>query len=252
MFVRAYRDGSFAGLRIQPRGDASGRFAYPIYTIYHINMIPEVRAILLSFLIMSLKSCPTMAEFDYSNTILIVKPVGPDAIASLRSDHNTNRLMSFHFEDGVSSVSGYDDSRSRECTPCVSRPPELQLHLQFDPEPKDATQGFVLENFQKPPPEVEDHGDSITDPDYWRSKKKLYSAQLDVEFERTKLESVKRSADLRARDLATFSAGKALLEAEDHGTLRRTLNIDGTRRSIMRLNTISFRKSFGSDGNVYI
>ncbi len=132
------------GLRIQPRGDASGRFAYPIYTIYHINMIPEIRAILLSFLIMSLKFCLTMAEFDYSNTILIVKPVGPDATASLQSDHNTNRLMSFHFEDGVSRVSGYDDSRSRECTPYVSRPPELELHLQFDPGPKDAMQGFVF------------------------------------------------------------------------------------------------------------
>ena len=49
--------------------------AYPTYTIYHINMIPEIRAILPSFLIMSLKFCLTMAEFDYSNTILIVKPL---------------------------------------------------------------------------------------------------------------------------------------------------------------------------------
>ena len=90
-----------------------------------------------------------MAEFDYSNTILIVKPVGPEAAASLRSDHNTNRLKSyrFEFEDGVGSFSGHDpsdDPRSRECTPYVSRPPELELHLQFDPEPKDATQGFVF------------------------------------------------------------------------------------------------------------
>ena len=55
--------------------------AYPTYTIYNINMIPEIRAILLSFLIMSLKFCLTMAEFDYSNTILIMKPVEPDATA---------------------------------------------------------------------------------------------------------------------------------------------------------------------------
>ena len=122
--------------------------AYPTYTIYHINMIPEIRAILLSFL-MPLKSYPTMAEFDYSNTILIVKPVGPAATASLRSEHNTNRLKSFHFEDGVSRVSGYDDSRSRECTPYISRPPELQLHLQFDPGPKNATQGFFFETDEK-------------------------------------------------------------------------------------------------------
>ena len=125
-------------------GGSKCLIAYPTYTIYHINMIPEIRAILLSFLIMSLKLCLTMAEFDYSNTILIVKPVGPDAAASLRSEYNTKRLISFHFEDGVSSISGYDDSRSRECTPYVSRPPELELHLQFDPEPKDATQGFVF------------------------------------------------------------------------------------------------------------
>lgn len=96
--------------------------AYPTYTIYHINMIPEIRAILLSFLIMPLKSYPTMAEFDYSNTILIVKPVETDTAASLRSEHNTNRLKSFHFEDGVSSVAEYDDTRSREYTPYVSRP----------------------------------------------------------------------------------------------------------------------------------
>ena len=64
---------------------------YPTYTIYHRNMIPEIRAIPLLFLILSLKSCLTMAEFDYSKTILIVKPMGP---------HNTERLISFHSEDG--------------------------------------------------------------------------------------------------------------------------------------------------------
>ena len=45
-----------------------------------------------------------MAEFNYTNTILIVKPVGSDAAASLRSEHNTNRLKSFYFEVGVSSI----------------------------------------------------------------------------------------------------------------------------------------------------
>lgn len=57
----------------------------------------------------------------------------------------------------------------------------------------------------------------ITDPAYWRNKEKLYSAQLKVELQRTKLERAKRSADSRARDLATFPAGKVLLDAEDHG-----------------------------------
>ena len=79
-----------------------------------------------------------MAEFDYSNTILMLRPIGPDATASLRSHHNDNRLI-LHFEDTVSRVSGYDDASSRECTPIVSCPPELVLHLRFDPEPKDAT-----------------------------------------------------------------------------------------------------------------
>ena len=63
-----------------------------------------------------------MAEFDYSNTILIVKPVGPDAAASLRSEHNTKRLISFHFEDGVSSVSEYKDSIVRVATVASSFP----------------------------------------------------------------------------------------------------------------------------------
>ena len=137
------------GLRIQPRGDASGRFVYSIYIIYYINMISEIRAILLSFLIMSLKFCLTMAEFDYSNTILIVKSVESDATASLRSEYNTKRLISFHFENCVSSIFEYDDLRSRECILYVSRPPKLELHLQFDPESKDVMQGFVFETDKK-------------------------------------------------------------------------------------------------------
>ena len=82
---------------------------------------------------------------------------------------------------------------------------------------KDGGYWWGIENFQKNSPEVEDHGDFITDPVYWRNKEKLYSAQLDVELKRTRLERAKRSADSRARDLATFPAGKALLESEDHG-----------------------------------
>jgi len=81
---------------------------------------------------------------------------------------------------------------------------------------KDGDYWWALENFQEPPPEVEGHGDSITDPEYWWNKERFYSAQLEAELERTKLERAKRSADSSARDLATFPAGKALLEAEDH------------------------------------
>lgn len=122
-----------AGLLIQPRRDASGGskclIAYPTYTIYHINMISEIRAILLSFLILSLKTCLIIVEFDYSNTILIVKSIEPDATASLRSDHNTNRLILFHFKDDISSISEYDDLRSRKYTLYISRPPKLELYL---------------------------------------------------------------------------------------------------------------------------
>ena len=85
-----------------------------------------------------------MAEIDHSNTILIVKPVGPAALNALRSERNTSRLMSFHFEDGASNVSRYEDPRSRESTPYVSRPPEIELHLKFHPKPKDPTRGFVF------------------------------------------------------------------------------------------------------------
>ena len=85
-----------------------------------------------------------MEEFDHSNTILVVKPVGPIATDSLRSEHNASRLASFHFDDAVSTFSLYDDSRSRECTPYFPPPAELELHLRFDPEPKDPKQGFVF------------------------------------------------------------------------------------------------------------
>ncbi len=86
-----------------------------------------------------------MAEFNYSNTILIVKPVGPDAAASLMSEHNVNRLKSFHFEQDVNSIADRSkNKRSRECTPHVSRPSELHLHLELDPGPEDVTQGFVF------------------------------------------------------------------------------------------------------------
>lgn len=82
---------------------------------------------------------------------------------------------------------------------------------------KDGDYWWSLENFQRSPPEVEDHGDSVTDPACWQNKEKLHSAQLDAELQRTKLERAKRSADSRARDLITFSAGEAVLDVEDHG-----------------------------------
>lgn len=85
-----------------------------------------------------------MAELDYSNTILIIKPVGPVASEVLQSKHNVNRLVSFHFADGVSSVSQHTSSSSRECTPFVPRPSQIELHLKFDSPPHDPTRGFIF------------------------------------------------------------------------------------------------------------
>ncbi|KAI9748689.1 MAG: hypothetical protein M1835_001734 [Candelina submexicana] len=65
--------------------------------------------------------------------------------------------------------------------------------------------------------EAEPYVDSITNPEYWWSKEKLYGAQLKAELEKTALERAKHSADEIVRKLVTFPAGKALIEAEDHG-----------------------------------
>ena len=63
---------------------------------------------------------------------------------------------------------------------------------------------------------TEDYRDLIMDPDYWWKKKSIYSAQLDKEMDRTKMERAKRAAASKALELTTFPAGKALLKAESH------------------------------------
>ena len=85
-----------------------------------------------------------MAEQDHSNTILIMKPIAPDALSALRTKHNVDRLMSFHFDDSVGSVPEVHGIRSRECTPYFSRPPETELHLKFNPKPKELALGFIF------------------------------------------------------------------------------------------------------------
>ena len=65
--------------------------------------------------------------------------------------------------------------------------------------------------------EAEDHeGSPATDPEYWWSKEKLYKTCYEAEYQKTELERAKRRSDDVARDLATFPAGKVLLDAEDH------------------------------------
>ena len=84
-----------------------------------------------------------MADSDYANTALIVKPVGADTALSLRSKHNAHCLDSIHFGDDTSFSTRQGDS-SRECTPFVPRPSELELLLKLNPGPKDCTKGFVF------------------------------------------------------------------------------------------------------------
>ncbi len=107
---------------------------------------------------------------------------------------------------------------SRSVTPKVMNPVLWKTELDRAKGTAGNTAGLLVQfPAGKALLEAEDHGDSITDPDYWWGKEKFYRAQLKAELERTKLERAKRSADREARDLATFPAGKALLDAEDHG-----------------------------------
>ncbi len=107
---------------------------------------------------------------------------------------------------------------SRSVTPKVMNPVLWKTELDRAKGTAGNTAGLLVQfPAGKALLEAEDHGDSITDPDYWWSKESFYRAQLKAEVERTKLERAKRSADSRARDLATFPAGKVLLDAEDHG-----------------------------------
>ena len=116
-------------LQIQLREDTNKRFVYSIYTIYYINIIPEIRAILLLFLIIFLKFYLTIVEFNYLNIILIVKLVRPNAIVSLRSKYNTKRLISFYFENYINSIFEYNDLRSRKYILYVLRSSKLKLYL---------------------------------------------------------------------------------------------------------------------------
>ena len=107
---------------------------------------------------------------------------------------------------------------SRSVTPKVMNPVLWKTELDRAKGTAGNTAGLLVQfPAGKALLEAEDHGDSITDPDYWWGKEKFYRAQLKAEVERTRLERAKRSADREARDLATFPAGKALLDAENHG-----------------------------------
>lgn len=99
--------------------------------------LSKLRVISLLFLILSLKFYLTMIEFDYLNTILIVKLIESNAIVSLRFDYNTNRLILFYFEDDVSSILEYNNLRSYISIFYVLRSSKLELYLEFNLKLKD-------------------------------------------------------------------------------------------------------------------
>lgn len=85
-----------------------------------------------------------MLKLDHSDTVLIVKPVGSTASDALKSKHNINRLASFHQENDISTLSEQLDATTRECTPYMPPPAEIELHLKFSPIPTDPARGFVF------------------------------------------------------------------------------------------------------------
>ncbi|MCJ1463081.1 hypothetical protein MMC07_001686 [Pseudocyphellaria aurata] len=97
-----------------------------------------------------------MAQYDqdYSDTIFIVKPVGPAATDALMSPANISRLVSVDFRQTLSPVAQSmaqqmaqeSDSGSREVTRYCPPPPEIQLHVKFTSLPRCTMQGFVFES----------------------------------------------------------------------------------------------------------
>ena len=90
-----------------------------------------------------------MAHIDLSNTIVIMKPVGAESLRALDTQHNHNRLESFHFEQSIGEKVTYDNVRSRECTPYFARPPETGLLLKLNLAPMVPASGFVFGRDQR-------------------------------------------------------------------------------------------------------
>lgn len=116
-----------------------------------------------------------------------------------------------------------DLDRAKCCAGNVARElaafPEGQALLENEDHGEstaDLHHWWDSENFDEALPEIEDRGDAASEPSYWRDKEKLYRTMLGIELQKTRCERARREADLAARNLATFSEGKALLEAEDH------------------------------------
>ncbi|KAL9039833.1 MAG: hypothetical protein Q9214_004715, partial [Letrouitia sp. 1 TL-2023] len=63
--------------------------------------------------------------------------------------------------------------------------------------------------------DAEDHGESISDPNYWRRKEKEYYEKYHALPKESGVDRARRHAYTARKKLATFPTGKALLEAED-------------------------------------
>ena len=68
-------------------------------------------------------------EFDYLNTIFIVKSMRLNITISLRFKYNIKYLILFYFKNCINSIFEYNDSRSRECIFYILRSSKLELHL---------------------------------------------------------------------------------------------------------------------------
>ena len=85
-----------------------------------------------------------MADIDLANTIIVIRPLDASSAHSLRSTQNSSYLKSVHCEDSTRTITDNSNTRSRECTPFVPSPPELQLHLPLNPGPRNAALGWIF------------------------------------------------------------------------------------------------------------
>ncbi|KAL9013635.1 MAG: hypothetical protein Q9173_001687 [Seirophora scorigena] len=85
-----------------------------------------------------------MANCVRSNTIFIVKPLNPVAVTSLKSTHNAK---TFDFHDGLEEfgrIMKHQSHLGLECTSSLPTASGTELHVQFNPGPRNASQGFVF------------------------------------------------------------------------------------------------------------
>ena len=142
-------------------------------------------------------------------------------------DHGPNRLdpqywcaRASFYEAEYDRLHEEDYNRaSRSVTPAYYHPESLD-ETELDCAKRHARS--AAENLARYPAgkallDAEDNGESATDPEYWWRKQKEYKAAYAAIRKEGALERAKRHAYTNRKKLATFPAGRALLQAEDHG-----------------------------------